>query len=68
MRYVTVPESSYEEDSCPHCHSKVLWEDAFTEKDDWNWFGMTYWFTCPHCGGEWCISYKIDYIVLCKED
>lgn len=68
MRYFTISKRTYEPDLCPHCHSEVSWEEACTEKTDWNWYGVTYWFTCPHCGGEWDIRYEIDYVELCKED
>ena len=68
MKYIRISKEAYKPGLCPACLSKVEWEDAYFEREDWNWYGMAYWFDCPHCGAQWSIEYTIDHAELVKEN
>lgn len=48
----------YEDDECPMCKRKLTWEEAYLDRDDWDWWQMTFNFVCPTCGATWSRYYE----------
>lgn len=53
---------------CPECGDSLLWEEAYYDRDDWDWETMTFQFECPKCGARWSIEYRFSELVVHKED